>query len=236
MTETVGFVTKINAHKGVSSKNGRPYTLYSFRLVDKSGEAINQWFNTGFNAPECQEGDYVKVTAEPGRKEGNLDVKSVVVSKNPPAMPEVKQPAAGGTRGNTSAPSRSKTSELFGEIGGYNTEDDIRRITMSVARDHALRAVELLLANDGLKLVKADSKAGFQNRFEVILEAIDKLTVEYYFDNATGRKLETISDGFKQPEGDGDLPDFEDGEPVAVADEEDEFAVQGEFDDDIPFK
>lgn len=233
MTSFVGFVVKINSLTKKSQKPPyKPYTLYSMRVADKDGNEIDSWFQCGFSAPSCQEGDYIKFDAEPATRgnPNNHDVKvdSIQVSKNPPANPAAK--SGGGTPGGTSAPSRAapKTSELFGEIGGYNTEDDIRRMSYSAARDHALAAVALLLENDGLAMPAAKSKAGQTARFDTILAAVDKLTVEYFYDSATGRKLESVDDSFVEPEGDGPLPDAED----------DGFddATEDEFDDDIPFE
>ncbi len=117
------------------------------------------------------------------------------------------------TAGDGGGGAKVKTSELFGEIGGYNTEDDIRRMSYAAAREDAVETVKMLLENNGLKLVTADSKAGFATRFDVITSAIDKLTVEYFFDAATGRKLDTVADaGTVDVEGDGELPDSDEPE------------------------
>lgn len=233
----VAFVAKVNQKKGTSRK-GKPYTLFSMRLTDKDGEEIDAWFQCAFDKPECQEGDYIKVVTEP-RDDGNFDVKvdSIQVSKNPPANPAAKKKASGGKGGGAGA--KVSESDLFGEIGGYNTEDDIRRMSYTAARTHALEAVGLLLEYGGLKLVKADSKAGVASRFDIITEAVDKLTIEYFFDAAGGRKLTTVADSFEgAPEGDGPLPDAEEDEfEAAGADEADGFEDDGEeFDDDIPFE
>jgi hypothetical protein len=227
----VGFVAKVNTKKGTSRK-GKPYTLYSMRLSDKGGEEIDAWFQCAFDKPDCQEGDYVQVEVD-SRDDGNYDVNvnSIKVSKNPPANPAAKKAASGGG-GRKAAPTES---DLFGEIGGYNTEDDIRRMSYTAARSHALEAVSLLLANGGLKLVKADTKAGFAARFDLITEAIDKLTIEYFFDAAGGRKLETVSDSFEgSPEGDGPLPDTEEDGFEEGDDPDDEFAQDGDDLDDDP--
>ena len=230
-----GFVAKLNTKKGTSRK-GKPYTLYSMRLTDKTGEEIDAWFQCAFDKPDCQEGDYIQVPVT-SRDDGNYDVNvgEIKVSKNPPANPTAKKAGGGGT----AAPSRSKDSDLFGEIGGYNTEDDIRRMSYTAARTHALEATSLLLEHGGLKLVKADTKAGFAARFDLITETIDKLTIEYFFDAAGGRKLETISDSFEgSPEGDGPLPDTEDDDFETGDDPDDEFALdddEGDLDDEPEF-
>jgi len=222
MSNLVGFVVKINEKQG-QGKRG-PWTLSSMKLADKEGNEIPGWINLGFNGAGCQEGDYVQVeVTESARSPGNYDshADKVKVAKNPPANPN----AGSSKPGNASA--KVKESDLFGDIGGYNTEDDIRRMSYTAARDHAIRAVELLIAYDGLKLVKTDSAAGVQSRFDVITGAIDKLTVEDFYLAAGGRKLEAVADSFAEPEADGDLP--EDG----FSDLEDDADFGG--DDEIDF-
>lgn len=228
-TAFVGFVAKINTKSGTGS-TGKPYTLHSMKLKDKDGAEIPGWFQCGFQAPACKEGDYVKVLGTP--KGNNHDVVGkVLVHKNPPAAPPASNAPSGGGSARTAAP---KTSELFGEIGGYNTEDDIRRMSYSAARSNALDAVALLLEAKALPLVAATTKAGAASRYDVVTAAIDKLTVEYFFDSASGRKLETVADTEISTEGDGPVPDeeefgrqeedeaFGDAEPEEFADDTDE--------------
>lgn len=239
MSEVIAFVEKLSSKSG-TNRLGRPYTLHSMKLQSADGNVLEGWFQLGFNAPTFREGDYVKLEAKP--KGANFEVVegSVKVSKNPPAKPA--SPVSGnsgpvasssGSGGYTPRAANVKTSELFGDIGGYNTEDDIRRMSYSAARSDALKAVELLLANDGLKLVKADSKAGSQARFDLITEAIDKLTVEFFFDAATGRKLEAVADsGTVTLGGDGPLPVSDEAESSDASDEgfEDTPTDEGETD------
>lgn len=229
MTSFVGFVAKINKVTKNSAKTGKPFTLWSFRATDKDGQEIDHWFNCAFDKPDCQEGDYIKFDAEPSpRREGNYDVSvpSIKVSKNPPANPAANKPSGGGAK---AAP---KASDLFGEIGGYNTEDDIRRMSYTAARTQAIEVVALLLEHGGIKLPKTDSKAGAAARFDLITEAIDKVTVEYFYDAATGRKLEVVADSFEVLEGDGPLPDADVEDDAFADDPEDEFADDEEFADD----
>jgi hypothetical protein len=216
---TVAFVQKVNSKTGQGRKG--PWTLWSMKLADKDGNELPGWYSNGFEQPPCKEGDYVKLEATPStRREGNFDVVkgSIQVSKNPPARAKSAAPAAsGGTQRAT-----TKTSDLFGEIGGYNTEDDIRRMSYSAARSDAVRVAALLLENQALPLSAAKAKAGAAQRFDEITEIVDKLTVEFFYDAATGRKLETVVDA-------GDVAE---SEPDALPDtEEDEFDADG-FDDD----
>jgi len=205
---TIGFITGYHEKSGTGS-TGKPYTLYSFQLVDKDGGKLPGYYQCGFNKPACKDGDYVKleVTAKGNNWEVVKD--SIKTSKNPPAMPTLapteKKSGGGGYGGGA----KTTKSDLFGDIGGYNTEDDIRRMSYSAARSTAVDVVALLLDNDALKLVKADTKAGAASRFDLITAAVDKLTVEYFYDSATGRKLESVADrGVPDLEGDGqELPD-----------------------------
>ena len=219
MSEVIGFVEKLSSKTG-TNRLGRPYTLHSMKIQDPNGQVIEGWFQLGFNPPPCQEGDFVKLDATPNGANFAVTEGSIKVSKNPPAKPaspargQSNTVAASGGSGSY-ARATVKTSELFGDIGGYNTEDDIRRMSYSAARSDALKAVELLLANDGLKLIKADSKAGSQARFDLITSTIDKLTVEFFFDAATGRKLESVADS-------GQVNVAGGNDPLPVSDEAEE--------------
>ncbi len=207
----IAFVEKLNTKAGIG-KNGNPYKLYSLKLQDKDGNLLPGYYQCNFDHPGCKDGDYVKLEANPKGDNWEVVKGSVKVSKNPPAKPASPSgtPNANkGGGGGYSAP-KAKTSDLFGEIGGYNTEDDIRRMSYSAARTTAVEVVGLLLANDAIKLVKADTKAGAASRFDLITAAVDKLTVEYFYDSATGRKLESVADtGNPDTSGDGALPDTE---------------------------
>lgn len=217
---TIGFVTGYHEKTGMG-RNNRPYTLYSFQMVDKDGNKIPGYFQCGFDKPACKDGDYIKVDTAPDGNNFKVTVPSIKISKNAPAMPKQQAPASGGGQA--------------GYSGGGNREDVQNAIQYQSSRKDALHAVELLLANDALKLVKADTKAGAASRFDVILAAIDKLTVAFYNDVGTLRKLESVADvGVVDLEGDGDLPDSEDEE------EEDDFdnlpAAEFEEDDEDEFE
>lgn len=217
---TIAFVEKVNSRSG-TGRNGKPYTLYSLKLMDDHGQSLPGWYNCGFDKPACQERDYVKLEATP--KGDNFDVVkgSIKVSKNPPKAPQSEYEQKRAASGGGGRAATVKTSELFGQIGGYNTEDDIRRMSYSAARSDALRLVEILVSEKALALPAATSKAGAASRFDIITEAVDKLTVEFFFDAATGRKI-------GDPEGDAvaaddefeleSEDDFEETEAVAETD------------------
>ena len=227
---TIGFITGYHEKSGTGS-TGKPYTLYSFQMVDKDGNKLPGYYQCGFNKPACKDGDYVKleVTAKGNNWEVTKD--SIKTSKNPPAMPTIaEEKKSGGYKGGGGGGAKTTKSDLFGDIGGYNTEDDIRRMSYSAARTTATEVVKMLLEHDALKLVKADTKAGAASRFDLITAAVDKLTVEYFYDSATGRKLESVVDaGEPVPEGDGDLPDTT---PEDLEEDDFDTLTSPEFEDD----
>ena len=204
---SIGFVEKLNTKSGQSARG--PWTLYSLRLQDKSGEMLPGWYSCGFTAPACKEGDYVKLDATAKGDNWEVVDGSIKVSKNPPAKPAAPQGGGGARKGSYGGGAKTTTSALFGDIGGYNTEDDIRRMSYSAARSTAVDVVALLLEAGAIPLVKATAKAGKAKNFDLVTAAVDKLTVEYFFDAASGRKLETVADTEVDTAGDGELPDTE---------------------------
>jgi hypothetical protein len=227
MSETiVGFVEKINETTGNNSRG--PWTAYSMKIQDKDGTVNPKWFQAGFEKPVCVEGDYVQLKADPKDDKALTVVKgSIRVSKNPPAKPA--SPDRGEKRGKVGySAAKTTSSDLFGEIGGYNTEDDIRRMSYSACRSDAVLLTAALIEAKALPMSKADSKAGVAARFEAVEAYVDKLTVRFFFDSASGRLLETVADaGDVDLAGDGDLPDADEGEESG-----DEFSDDFDGDDD----
>lgn len=218
--ERKGFVKKIFKKEGTSSKG--PWYAFSFKIEDENGNEDPMFYQLGFNT-DCpfKENDYIKFSADPKDDKAMTLVKgSGQIVKNPPQRAAKPENSGGGRgRGGRGGP-QVKTSELFGEIGGYNTEDDIRRMSYSAARGDAVEVVGLLLANDALPMSTAKSKAGVAKRFEEIVAQVDKLTVEFFFDSATGRKLEAVADaGEVNVDADSALPDPVDEEQPDAADD-----------------
>lgn len=215
MTTFIGFVKKVNQKSG-TNRNGRPYTLTSMILQDKEGNELPGWFRNGFDRLPCKEGDYVKLQAN--EKNGNWEIVkgSIQVSSKAPAAPAAAAPSRG------SAPA-----------GGGQTQKNIH---YQNSRTCAVAVVECLLANDGLPLSAAKSKAGQAARFEAITAMVDKLTVQYFNDLETFRLFETVEDGrtVEEAPADDELPDREPGEDDDLG--EDEFEDGDDFDDDIPFE
>ncbi len=241
MTVTVtGFVAKIFERSGTS--NGRDWTAYSAKIQDaKTGDELPLYYQFGFDKPNLKEGDYVQFKAEPkDDKAAQADPATVKHGKNPPARPETKKQESkgGGKKGGWGGGGAKVTkSELFGDIGGYNTEDDIRRMSLSNSRDAAVATVTALLEHDALPMSAAKNKGGQAKRYDEILSQIDKLTVKFFFDAATGRVLEHVSDeGTVDTSAKGELPEdsdddgFEEPEQPVPGDEDDGF--ESEDDDD----
>ena len=116
-------------------------------------------------------------------------------------------------------------SALFGNIGGYFSEDDVRRITFAAARGDAVRLVTALLSEKALPMSTANTKAGVAKRYDEITAMVDKLTVKLFYDTATGRTLESIEDEGKLAALEAELPE-DAGEPA-----EGETVAQDDLDD-----
>jgi hypothetical protein len=221
-----GFVEKIFVREGNSARG--PWKAYSIKVQRTSGDVDPRYYQFGFDEPKFKEGDYIRFDATiKDDKTASYVKDSGTKPKNPPAKPAspapqgkapYNGPKGGGGGYKPRAPIESK---VFGQIGGNNTEDDIRRMAYSNARSAALEAVATLLAHDGLVTSAAKTKGGQAQRYEEIVAAIDKLTVKYYFDGASGRLLTTVADEGSTESRVADLPDAKPGKPAApVATEE----------------
>ena len=218
--ERIGFVEKIFKNEGTSGKG--PWYAYSFKIASPEGEVDPIYYQLGFNKEiGFKEGDYISFEADPkDDKSMTLVEGSGKILKNPPARKESEQTSKG--KGNRGAGGGAKVtkSDFFGDIGGYNTEDDIKRMTYSVARGHAIELVKVLIENDGLPSSVAKSKAGQASRFEEINAFVDKKTVEFFYDGGL-RKLETVADaGVVNVDADSDLPDKKAEEAPAESSED----------------
>jgi len=222
MSETkTGFVAKIFTKEGTSARGA--WYAKSFKIAAPDGTEDPFFYQLGFNT-ECpfNEGDYIQFDAEPKDDRAQTVVKgSGSKPKNPPQRTATKSSGGGGGGrsygGGGGGGAKVKHSDLFGDIGGYNTEDDIRRMSYSAARGDAVSLVGMLLEHDALPMSGAKGKAGQPKRFEAVTEMVDKLTVEFFYDSATGRKLETVADaGTVNVDADAQLPDAE-AEPEAEA-------------------
>jgi len=194
-----GFVARIFTNEGTNARGA--WYAKSFKIADANGNEDPFFFQMGFNV-SCPftEGDYIKFQANPKDAKAMTMVEgtgTIVPAGNAPQQVQQPKKKSGGGNSYKPAADRVKQSELFGAIGGFNTEDDISRMSWSAARTHALAAVSMLLEHGGVPIAKATGAAGVSKRFDEITSAIDKLTVEYYYDSATRRKLKTVADSGK---------------------------------------
>lgn len=197
-----GFVEVLHEKSGTNARGA--WTAYSIKVQNADGTVDPTWYGFGFEKPKFVKGDYIRFEAEmkADGKGGQFVPGSGSKPKNPPAKPAAPQAPAG--QGGYNGPRKGGgggfqkrepvKSALFGTIGQNNTEDDIRRMSYTAARSAALEAIGILLTHDGLPMSAAKTKAGQAERFKEITAAIDKLTVEYFFDAATARKLESVAD------------------------------------------
>lgn len=214
-----GFVEKLFERSGTNARG--PWTAYSIKLQRVSGEVDPRYYQFGFEKPKFNEGDFVEFEAEiKDDKAAKFIDGTGRKLKNPPARPAKPAQSGGGNGGGYKGkgggsggykPRPPIESKLFGKIGGNNTEDDIRRMAYSNARSAALELAALLLANDAMPMSTAKSKDGVAKRFDEIKAIVDKLTVEFYFDGASGRKLESVADAGSKETRVAPLPDAEPG-------------------------
>lgn len=224
MTQYAGFVAKINTKSG-NGKRGE-WTLYTVKIEKAEGGEYADWINFGFDAPPFKEGDYVTFEAESDDAGVvRFTKKTLRLPKNPP------QRAAKAGKGRPQAGGQDQRAPAgAGRFDKQPTHpEDAKRIGLSAARTAALEFAGLLIAKDALPLTKAGTKAGEAARFEEITAVIDKLTVRFYHDVATGRLLDSVSDigEVKKPEPQN-VPDRD-----AEAEAEPEGGEEAE-DDDAP--
>lgn len=214
-----GYVHFINKKEG-RGKRG-PYTLYSMLMADMGTMKVreNEWISLGFKEPPFTKGDCIKIEVK--EENGRVDYIDGTVKYNKKA-PEYKPEQTNSTGGSKKAPT---ISELFGEIGGFHTEDDIKRISMNSAQADAINLLATLTANDALPITKAKSKDGVAKRYEEVMAILDKLTVRLFYDRATCRLLETVQD---EAEFDTSAPEDQQL-PENDSDFKDEFEDEGEW-------
>ena len=165
--DVIGNVEKIATRSGRGAKG--PWTAYNVLLSEGGKET---WVSFGFDAPEFTEGDRIKTT-------GFLkDGKYLTYIKGAPIKVKAADKPANGS-GNQSS-------------GGGG--DRQASIIYQSSRKDALQLVEILLANDALPVSGAKSKSGEAKRFDEIKAFVDKLTVEFFHDVDTLRKLDEVED------------------------------------------
>lgn len=164
----IGTVKKLNSKTG-TSKRGK-WELFSMIMENDDGSESG-WISLGFDKPSFGEGQYAEYTTEAGPK--GLNLTSFTKKEKPQAPIQSNPVATQGPRSNVT------------------TQDSI---VYQSSRKDAIALVALLLENDGLPMSASAAKAGQAKRFEEITAMVDKITVEYFYDVQSGRKLRTVVD------------------------------------------
>lgn len=206
MAKFQGFVNKLATKEGTSKKPPyRPWTLYSFILEHEDG-SDSPWISFGFEKAPFVEGEFISF--ETDEKDGRHNYKKGSGSKpaNPPQRAKAR--TSGGTavaNGNTTG-TKAGTGAQGATAGSAATADRQTSIVMQHSQEMAISAVAVLLSNNALPMSGAASKAGEAKRFSEITAMMDKLTVKFYNDAATGRLLETVADTVVDTAPDAALP------------------------------
>ncbi len=215
MSETfIGWIAKLSSREGKWNKSA-----YSAKVLKEDGTEYPQWFRFGFLASSpVEEGDYVKLLAsEVTDKYVTVDK---VIKGNKPAPKAVGNSGPGGSNGSggTSAGSPSAP---------YNSDVASAQRAYHAARGTAVEFISACLQAGAFPLPAVTQKAGKAKAFELLTEAVDKMTVKYFRDampefEGTYRLLETVEDaGTEKEDKTAPLPDD-------TAEEDDGFADTGE--------
>lgn len=190
MTQYTGEIAFLDA-RDVKIKNGRnagkTLQAYNIKLKLENGE-LSPRIDAGFGKPEFDKGSYVTITT---KQDGQYEKIDSIVAASRPAVQ---------TAG------RAPVSAAAGD-GGSDGADRQTQIVLQHSQEMAVREVALLLTHNALPLSKAESKGGQAKRYEEIVKAVEKLTVQRYFDVVSGRLLDTVADaGQVDVSADGQLP------------------------------
>lgn len=198
--QTEGFVTKIFTKTGNSARG--KWVADSFKIADKDGNEDSFFYQMGFRKkgkldvpPAFTEGDYIRFEYEDkddsarSYKEGT----GVKVGNAPEAPAVTSTPA-------TTAPAAA----------GKGGRAQSQNIHYQNSRTAAVELVSVLLENNALPITGAKTKAGEAARYDEIVEAVNKLTVQFFNDLESFRLFDTVSDaGEVDTSADEELPDAE---------------------------
>lgn len=199
-----GFVTKLTSKSGTSPKTGRAYTKYSFIVEDEQGNESG-WITYGFEKPPFSEGNFIEfeVTENNGFKDYKKGSGKIISNPPPKASARASTANSGPSTGSGNAKERPAA------VGGVEAgpADRQTQIVLQHSQEMAIAAVNVLLTHDALPIIGTKSKAGEAKRFEEIVSAIDKLTVKFHNDVATGRLLGAVADmGIVETKPDAPIP------------------------------
>lgn len=185
MSGTVtGVVEKVFTKRDNNTRG--PWAADSLR-ISVNGEDTGYWYQLGFREnineePAMKEGDTVEVEYEDKSNVARTVVSARVVTAKPAAAPAA---SSGG--------------------GSSSTQQNIH---YQNSRTRAIAVVDMLLNNKALKLPSAASAAAVAQRYDIILDAVDKITVRFFNDLETFRILDTVADeGEVDTSPDSMLPD-----------------------------
>ena len=170
MGTITGEVAFINVRDVKSKKTGKTYKAYGLKLRTANGDVS---LDCGFEKPEVEQGDYIEAVTETSAR-GYEDLKS---------FKSVPKPSA-AARAAVSVQADSGTDQA----------DRQTQIVLQHSQEMAIAEVDLLLRNNALPVSAATGKGGMAKRYEEIHAAVQKLTVELYFDVVTARLLDTVAD------------------------------------------
>lgn len=178
----VGEIVKINRRDDKSKKPPyKAYTLWSMRIAGPDGNEFPDWIGFGFNKPQAEEGQYVELTVE---REGKY------VNAVPDSLRVVDAPV----RRDPSGDAASANPVSDGATGAVLGAGKQTQIVLQHSQEMAIAMVTLLLNNKALPITTAQTKAAEAKRFDEIMAAVDKLTVQYFNDVVTGRLLDIVAD------------------------------------------
>lgn len=224
-----GFVAKIATKSGVAVRTGKAWTKYSFIVEDEQG-VETKWITYGFEQPPFKEGDFIEFEVRENNGFADYKKGSGRIVANPPARAAARSSAAAspqrgqvaGVEQAAGKPGQAEAGRGVGAVdGGSGGADRQTQIVLQHSQEMAIALVSVLLANDALPISATKSKAGEAKRFDEIVAAVDKLTVKFHNDVATGRLLSVVADmGVVSTKADAPLP--EGGEEKGGAETEEE--------------
>lgn len=171
-----GMVKKINVRQGTGRRG--PWSAYSARIEKEDGTEYKDWVSFGFQKPEVEEGKWYSIDTEKDTGgfykalTGGITAISSPVRSAAPAASNTGHP--GQARGSSSSTQSS--------------------IHYQSARKDALEFAKLAQSLDALPLIKTAGKAGEAKRYAELLDIVDKLTVQFFYDAETHRLLESVVD------------------------------------------
>ncbi|SRR5579871_1202069 len=188
MSTIKGEVAFFDSRDVKSKRTGKSYTAYSIKLKLDDG-SYSERLDAGFDPPKVSKGDYVEAEIEQNGQYWKLT--SVKPAKR---LPAVEAAFTGPQIGNVVA-------------GDSGAADRQTQIVLQHSQEMAIQEVALLLEHDALPVSAAATAAGKAKRYSEIHAAIDKLTVQRFFDVVTARLLDEVADaGDVEVPVDGGIP------------------------------